>query len=75
MKLPEWLRLWGRWGRALLLPIGDIDNHLCFLARRTAKELGAQPEVIQRLEVLTIETCQEIGLVTAENNKTHSIVK
>jgi hypothetical protein len=62
MKLPNKLRVWGRRGRALLLPMGNVPDHLSYLTRRTAKELGIQPKATQLLEALVRETSQETGL-------------
>lgn len=62
MKIPEWIRILGKRVRVILLPFDDVLTCLGSSAKRTAKELGAHPEVIQRLEPLVLETCQESGL-------------
>ena len=62
MRLPGWIRVGGRRFRSMLFPIGDIHLHLLKLTKKTALEVGMQPEVIRRMEVLVDETCQEIGL-------------
>jgi len=71
MKPPKQLRRWATWARALILPMGGVNRHLCVLAGRTAEELGAQPEVIRRLEALTRETCQEAGFIAEKSSQGH----
>ena len=66
MRSPNKLRVLGRWGRANLFPVRDVLTHLTALTRRTAVELGAQPEAVERLETLAQETCRETGLATIE---------
>ena len=63
MNVPQWIRPWGRKLRAILQPFGDVIIHLRHRTRYTAKELAFKEEVIQRLEALTADTCQETGLI------------
>jgi len=62
MKIPEWIRILGKQVRVILLPYSDVLTCLGSSAKGTAKELGAHPEVMQRLGALVLETCQESGL-------------
>jgi hypothetical protein len=69
MRLPGWIRVLGKHFWAILFPIGEIRHHMKTLVRKSAQELGMQPEVIWGMEVLAEETCQEIGLpVIIEEN-------
>lgn len=54
--------------RALVSPMGTVEDHLACLAGRTAAEVGFTAEVSRRFEVAVQETCLETGLTsTAEN--------
>lgn len=65
MKITKRFRYWGKRARAFLHPIKNLESHLRLLTRRTSKGLGFLHEVSKRLEHLTKETCQEIGIANA----------
>lgn len=40
----------------------SIRQHIKISVRKSAQELGMQREVIQRMELIAEDACQEIGL-------------
>ncbi len=56
------IRMLARWGRAMLLPMGSVRQHLSALVHRTGRELRMEPAAIQHLETETETTLHQMGI-------------
>ncbi len=45
---------------SILFPFHNTQDHLCRQSRRTSKELGFPAEMIDAMERLTWQTCNEV---------------
>ncbi len=62
MKLPSRIHRLARWGRAVLMPIGEVDEHLRSLVLKTGKELRFDRGTYKNLEMETETTLHEMGI-------------
>jgi hypothetical protein len=63
MMLPQKLRAIARKARAVLLPVRNLRVHLVARVRKTGRELGFEPGMIQQLEEETTNTLKESGII------------